>query len=88
MVYPKQAMSLDEFCRMLVYLLAANSVDVIKGDCNYDLLKASSNKLLYHLGYTQVVNKPTHISSSQIDHVYLKSALLDEFHYKGHCSKP
>ena len=30
--------------------------------------------------YTQVVDESTHISGSKTDHVYLKSALLEEFH--------
>ena len=56
---------------MLEYLLAANS-------------KVSSNKLLDHMiGYTQVVNEPTHIFESQIDHVYINSALLEELHTKA-----
>ena len=40
------AVSLDEFSRMLEYLLEVNSIDVIEGKFNYDLSKVSSNKLL------------------------------------------
>ena len=77
-------MSLDEFCRVLEYLLVANSVDVIAGEFNYDLSKVLSNKLLDHMIlYNQVVNEPTDISGSQIDHVYIKSALLEVFHTKA-----
>lgn len=76
-------MSLDEFCRVLEYFLVVNSVDVIAGEFNYDLSKVLSNKLLDHMIlYNQVVNEPTDISGSQIDHVYIKSALLEEFHTK------
>ena len=83
-VYWKQVMSLDEFCRVLEYLLVANSVDVIAGEFNYDLSKVLSNKLLDHMIlYNQVVNEPTDTSGSQIDHVYIKSALLEEFHTKA-----
>ena len=40
-------------------------------------------KLLdYMIGYIQVVYEPTHISWSQVDDVYLKSALRKEFHTK------
>ena len=68
-----------------IYLLVANSVDVIAGDFTNDLSKVSSNELLDHMiGYTQVVNEPTHISGSQINHVYIKSASLKSF---IHCSK-
>ena len=63
------------------YLLESNSVDVIVGDVNCDLLKVKSNKLLDHIiEYTQVVNEPTHISGFPIDQVYIKSALLEKFH--------
>ena len=77
-------MSLDDFGRMLESLLVENSVDVIAGGFNYDIPKVSSNKLLKHMiGYIEVVNEPTHVSRSQRDHVYIKSALLEEFITKG-----
>lgn len=83
-VYRKQVMSLDEFCRVLEYFLVVNSVDVIAGEFNYDLSKVLSNKLLDHMIlYNQVANEPTDISGSQIDHVYIKSALLEVFHTKA-----
>ena len=69
--------SMDEFSRMLEYLLEVNSIDVIEGKFNYDLSKVSSNKLL---GY--MLQMKQDISGSQIDHVY-KSALLEEFHIKA-----
>ena len=77
-------MSLDKFSRMLQYLLVANFVDIIAADFNYNLSKVSSNKLLdYMIGYTQVVNEPTNISGSRADHIYIKGALLEEFHTKA-----
>ena len=43
---------------MLQYLLATNSIDIIAGDFNYDLLKVSQNKYLYiFTDYVQMVNK-------------------------------
>ena len=30
-------------------------------------------------GHVQIVNKPTNISGSLIDHVYIKKALMEEF---------
>ena len=35
------------------------------------------------IGYTHVANETRHISGSQIDHVYIKSAVLEEFHIKA-----
>ena len=47
---------------------------------NYDFLKVSQNKFLdIFIDHVQMVNKPTHISRSLIDHVYIKRALMEEF---------
>ena len=71
---------MQEFFQMLQYLLATHSVDTIAGDFNYDILKVSQNKLLdIFTDHVQMVNKPTHISGSLIEHVYIKKALMEEF---------
>ena len=45
------------------YLLAANSLDIIAGDLNYDFFKMLENKPLdYFRDHHHTVNKPTHIS--------------------------
>ena len=68
---------------MLVYLLVKNYVNIIAVDFNFHLSKVSSSKLLDHMKrYAQVVNKPPRMSGSQIDHIYIKSSLLEEFHAK------
>ena len=65
---------------MLQYLPATNSIFVLTGDFNYDLLKVSQNKLLdISTGHVQMVNKPALISGSLIDHVYIKKASREEF---------
>ena len=50
-------------------------------DFNFDLLKVSENdSLLNHfMEYVQIVNKPTRISGSLIDHVYIKKTLMEKF---------
>ena len=64
---------------MLQYLLAAISIGIIAGDLNSDLLKVSQNKFLdIFTDHVQMVNKPTHISGSSIDHAYIKNALMEE----------
>ena len=69
---------------MLQYLLATNSVDIIAGDVNFDLLKMLENNLLlnHFTEHVQIVNKPTHISATLIDHVYRKKILMEEFSAK------
>ena len=80
LLYRKQSMHIREFFQMLQYLLATHSIDIIAGDFNYDLLKVSQNKLLdIFTDHVQMVNKPTHISGSLIDHAYIKKALIEEF---------
>ena len=71
---------MENFFQMLQYLVATYSIDFIAGDFNYDLLKVSENKLLDSFTvYVQMINKPTHISGSLIDHVYIKKSLMEEF---------
>ena len=66
---------------MLQDLLATNSVDIVAGGFNFDLLKVSENNLLLNIfmEHVQIVNKPTHISGSLIDHAYIKKILMEEF---------
>ena len=69
---------------MLQYLLATNSVDIVAGDVNFDLLKMLENNLLlnHFTEHVQIVNKPTHISATLIDHVCIKKILMEEFSAK------
>ena len=59
---------------------ATNSIDIIVGDFNYDLLKVSEKKLLgIFTDNVHIVNKLTHLSGSLIDHVYIKKTVVAEF---------
>ena len=80
LVYRKQSMQMQEFSQVLQYLVASYSIDIIAGDFNYDILKVPENKLLdIFTDHVQMVNKPTLISRSLIDHVYIKKSLVEEF---------
>ena len=72
---------MQEFFKMLQYLPVTHSVDIVASDCNFDILKVSENNLLlnHFMEQAQIVNKPTHISGSLIDHVYIKKMLMEEF---------
>ena len=73
-------MQMQEFFETLQYLLATHSIDIIAGDFNNDLLKVSQNNFLdIFTDNVQMVNKPTHISGSLINHVYIKKALMEKF---------
>ena len=79
LVYRKQSIHMEEFFQMLQYLLATHSIDIIAGYFNYDLLNGSQNKCLdLFRDHAQMVNKPTYISGSLIDHVYIKTTLTEE----------
>ena len=45
LVYRKHSAQMQEFFQMLEYLLATNSIDIVAGDFNFDLLKVSENNL-------------------------------------------
>lgn len=61
----------------------SNSVGIIAQDFIYDNSKVSSSRLLDHMIlYIHAVNEPINISGSQLDHVFIKSDLLEEFHEK------
>ena len=74
-------MQIQELFQMLQYLLATNSIDIVAGDFIFHLLKVSENNLFlnHFTEHVQIVNKPTHISGSLIDHVYIKKTLMKEF---------
>ena len=73
LVNRNQSTGCKNFLPVLQYLLASNSIDIIIGDLNYDLLKGSKNRLLdVFTDSVQMVKKPTHSSGSLIDHVYIK----------------
>ena len=62
------------------YLPAANSIDIITEDFNYDLLKVTEHKLLDILtDHVKIVNEPKHIYGSLIGHVHIKKTLMEEF---------
>ena len=59
---------------MLQYLLAANAIDVVTGDFNYDILKVLENNLVDNLkDHVQMVNE------SLMDYVYIKKVLMKNF---------
>ena len=83
LVSRKQSMDTEEFFHMLQYLLTTYSIDVKAGDFNYDLLKVLQNKFLdIFTDHVLIVNKPTHILGSWIDHIYINKALMKEFFTK------
>lgn len=75
--YRKQSFGMQEFSQLIQYLLAANSIGIIEGYFNYDLLKVLENKLLDY--FADTVHKPMHISGSLVDHIHVMKTLMEEF---------
>ena len=64
---------------MFQYLQAKNSIVIIAGDFNFDLLKVSQNKFLdTFTDHVQMINKPTHSWIFDISCLYQES-LMEEF---------
>ena len=72
---------MEEFFKMLQYLQAINPIDIIAGNLiSYDLLKVSEDTFLdIFTDHVEIINKPTHISGSLIDDVYIKKTLMEKF---------
>ena len=72
---------MEEFFKMLQYLQAINSIDIIAGNLiSYDLLKVSEDTFLdISTDHVEIINKPTHIPGSLIDDVYIKKTLMENF---------
>ena len=80
LAYRKQSMHMQEYFQMLQYFPATYSKDIIAGEFSYVFLKVPQNKFLdVFIDHDQMVNKPTHISGSLIDHVNIKNALMEKF---------
>ena len=63
---------------LMTFLIEAKDVDIIVGDFNID---ACSKSRLYQilLEYIQLIEFPTHIAGSTLDHVYVKNSFLEGY---------
>ena len=66
------------------YLLRAHSIDIILGDLNINFFSTIDMQPLTNLmesfKYVQIVDKPTFISGSLLDHVYVRQAINANIH--------
>ena len=78
LLYRKHSMNVTSFVNNLRTMLNQHSVDVILGDFNLNYFTEKDCRFLITtlegiLGFQQIVNKPTFVSSgSLLDHVYIK----------------
>ena len=52
--------------------IVGNDINIILGDFNIDGYKENTDLKILLEQYTMIVNDPTHISGSLLDHIYVK----------------
>ena len=77
-LYRKQSSNVHNFVNNLSDVINVYSFDVILGDFNINYFDDNEshnlkNILESRLGYQQIVSKPTFLSGSLLDHVYIRS---------------
>ena len=75
LLYRKQSWSVSSFIDALSQLLY-DPIDIILGDFNIDALVMPESLKTVLENYELVVKGPTHLSGSQLDHVYVTKTLL------------
>ena len=72
LLYRSPNSSRTSFFSPLEYFLRHYCIDIVLGDFNINTLNGANVNLQdIFLNYTLLVNEPTHISGSLIDHVYV-----------------
>ena len=77
-LYRKQASNVHAFVNNLNHIINWYTIDVILGDFNINYFDEKESHNLKNilentLGYQQIVSKPTFLSGSLLDHVYIRS---------------
>lgn len=84
LVHRKNGSSILDFVNGIEYLLRAHSIDVILGDLNVNVFNAiymqPLTDLMESFNYVQILKKPTFISGSLLDHVYVRQAIKANAH--------
>ena len=77
-LYRKQASNVHDFVNNINHITNWYTIDVILGDFNINYFNEQESHSLQNilestLGYQQIVSKPTFLSGSLLDHVYIRS---------------
>lgn len=79
MLYCQPGHSNGSFYHTIENLVQTNEIDILLGDFNIDALDCGIQDLQRRLqNYRLVVNKPTHISGSFLDQVYVRDSFLND----------
>ena len=81
LLYRKQSSNILQYVDCLKYMLNSYSIDIILGDFNINYFNDNQvqplKSLMESFNYTQIVTKPTFISSgSLLDHVYVRPTVF------------
>ena len=65
------------FLHTVEQINSQNEVHIILGDFNINIIEGNQRISTVLSNYTQIGRKPTHISVSSIDHVYIQNGFLE-----------
>ena len=78
LIYRKNNSNILDLINGIDYLVRSNPIDIILGDFNINYFSSNDMELLsslmQSLDYLQIVEMPTFISGSLLDHVYIRQA--------------
>ena len=80
LIYRKNNSNIQQYTQNLSNVIQANTIDIILGDFNINyFIDNSLLHLMNSLGYTQIVDKPTFVSSgSLLDQVFIKQSINEK----------
>ena len=84
LVYRKNDSDISVFINHLNYLLRTHTIDIVLGDFNINYFCSREVKpltsMMESLNYVQIVNRPTFLYGSLLDHVYVQHARENMIH--------
>ena len=84
LLYRKYNTLIPEFYELLRYLTSTYDIDLIVGDFNVQPNESLRNLLNL---YDQLIERPTFISGSILDHVYVKQSLFTKYRVEAEVEK-
>ena len=81
LLYRSPNSCLQDFLDSLQSFLFYFKIDVILGDFNIDFFDINRQLRLTNIliEYTQIVDQPSHIDGALLDHVYVRTSLLQKY---------
>ena len=78
LIYRKQSLSLPSFYDAIQDLVTTDNIHIILGDFNINAFTPNIRLTRILHDYKMIVNVPTHLSGSLLDHVYVKETMLQD----------